>query len=107
MRTSKPDLVAEMQRLATVLEIDISEERVRELAAAADFEEMKGRAGELAPNSDIGIWRDTGSFFHHGKSGQWRGLLTDDDLAHYEARVHELAPPDLAEWIQHGGSRSR
>jgi aryl sulfotransferase len=99
------DLVAEMERLAVVLEIDISTDRVRQLAAAADFEEMKGRAGEFAPNADIGIWRDTNEFFHQGKSGQWHASLTGDDLAHYEARVRELAAPDLAEWIHHGWSK--
>ena len=78
---------------------------VRELAVTAGFEEMKGRAGELVPNVDIGIWLDTNGFFHQGKSGQWRALLGGEDLAHYEARVRELAPPELAEWIHHGGSR--
>jgi hypothetical protein len=96
------DLVGEMQRLAAVLEIDISAERVCELSAAADFEEMKGRSAELAPNADIAIWRDTDAFFHQGTSGQWRALLTGDDLAHYEARVRELATPELAEWVHHG-----
>lgn len=99
------DLVGEMQRLAVVLGIDISAERVRELATSAAFEEMKGRASELAPNADIQIWRDTSDFFHQGKSGRWRALLADEGLAHYGARVRELATPDLAEWIHHGGSR--
>ncbi len=99
------DLVAEMERLAVVLEIEMSAERVRELAVAAGFDEMKGRAGELAPNVDIAIWRDMSDFFHQGQSGQWRALLADEDLAHYWTRVRELATPDLADWSHHGGSR--
>ncbi|MEX1008610.1 MAG: sulfotransferase domain-containing protein [Acidimicrobiia bacterium] len=100
------DLVAEMQRLAEVLEIDIFAERVRELADAAGFEEMKRRADELAPNVDIAIWRDSYDFFHQGRSGQWRALLGDDDLAHYDERVRQLAAPDLADWMHHGFRRS-
>ena len=99
------DLVAEMERLAEVLDIDISAQRLQDLAVTAGFEEMKGRAGELVPNADIGIWRDMNSFFHQGNSGQWRGLLAGEDLAHYEDRVRELATPELAEWIHHGSSR--
>jgi aryl sulfotransferase len=97
------DLVAEMQRLARVLEIDISIERTRELAMAAGFHAMKERSRQLVPN--LAIWRDSTAFFNQGQSGQWRPLLTDDDLAHYEARVRELVAPDVAEWVHHGGSR--
>jgi aryl sulfotransferase len=97
------DLVGEMRRLAKVLGIDISAARVRELAVAAGFDEMKGRAVELAPNADIAIWLDTDAFFHQGTSGQWRALLNGEDLVHYEARVRALATPELAEWVHHGG----
>lgn len=96
------DLVAEMQRLAAVLEIDIPAEQVRDLARAADFGEMKNRADELAPNVDIAIWRDSQEFFHQGHSGQWRALLDDEEVAHYDGRVGELAHPELARWLHHG-----
>ena len=63
---------------------------------------MKRRAGELAPNSDIGIFRDLDSFFHAGRSGQWRDVLEPEDLAHYDTRLSELASPDLATWLPGG-----
>jgi aryl sulfotransferase len=94
------DLTGEMQRLARVLDIDISDERVCELAAAAGFEAMKERSRDLVPNP--AIWRDADAFFHQGASGQWRAVLTDEDLAHYDARVRALAPPELAAWVHHG-----
>src|SRR5262245_54898825 len=97
------DLVGEMERLAAVLEIAISsDDEIRELAPHATFRAMKQRAGELAPCVDIELWRDNASFFHRGESGQWRDLLDECDLAHYEARVQELATPDLAWWMHHG-----
>jgi aryl sulfotransferase len=96
------DLVGEMTRLATLLDVSIGESRVAELAEAARFDAMKQRAPELAPNSDVGIFRDLGSFFHAGRSGQWRDLLGPGDLDHYDARLRELAGPDLAAWLQAG-----
>jgi aryl sulfotransferase len=96
------DLVGEMQRLARVLDIDISVERIRDLARAAAFDEMKERADELAPNVDIAIWRDSHDFFHQGRSGQWCELLGDEELARYDARVREFADPELAQWLHHG-----
>jgi aryl sulfotransferase len=94
------DLVGEMQRLARVLEIDVSSERIGELATAAGFRAMKERSRQLVPN--LAIWRDSGAFFHQGASGQWRALLDDDDLADYETTLHELVAPELAQWVHHG-----
>jgi aryl sulfotransferase len=96
------DLEGEMARLAEVLHIDISRERINALAPAASFARMKARAADVAPNADVGIFRDIGAFFSKGETGQWRALLGSDDLAHYDARVRELVSPDLAHWIHHG-----
>jgi hypothetical protein len=96
------DLRGEMTRLAAALDIAIAENRVEELVDAARFGSMKRRAVELAPNSDIGIFRDLDSFFHAGRSGQWRDVLEPEHLAHYDTRLGELASPDLATWLPGG-----
>ena len=56
------------------------------------------RADVLAPNVDIAIWRDTHDFFHLGRSGQWRELLGDGELACYDARVRAFADHFLNEF---------
>lgn len=96
------DLVGQLRRLAGVLGIERSDDRLEELAAAATFDRMKERASDLAPNSDQGWWRSTEGFFHRGSSGQWRDLVDDAGLARYDAKVAELVPPDLADWAHHG-----
>jgi len=96
------DLPGQLRRLAGVLSITVSEDRVEELAAAATFDRMKGRATDLAPNSDQGFWRSTEDFFHRGSSGQWRGLLDDKDMNRYWERVGQLVPSDLATWAHDG-----
>ena len=96
------DLTGQLRRLADVLAIEVSDERLEELAAAATFDRMKERATDLAPNADQGWWRSTEGFFHRGTSGQWRHLLDDVGQARYDARVAELVPPDLAAWAHHG-----
>jgi len=96
------DLTGQLRRLADVLAIEVSDERIDELAAAATFDRMKERAPDLAPNTDQGWWHSTEGFFHRGTSGQWRHLLDDEGQARYDARVAELVPPDLAAWAHHG-----
>ena len=98
----KADLDGEMRRLASVLNIDVDEARWDELVTAATFERMKDRAEELAPQVTHGFWNETSRFFNRGSSGQWQSFFDDDDVARYEARVHELAAPDFVEWVHAG-----
>lgn len=98
----KADLEGQMRALAKALGIDVPEDRWPELVNAATFESMKSKAAESAPNSTESIWLDKNNFFYSGKNGQWRDLLTDDDLAHYRERVEELTDPEFSEWIHQG-----
>jgi len=100
------DLPGQMRRLADVLDVTISDERLAQLAAAATFDAMRQRADDVVPNADIQLWHSTTAFFHRGTSGQWREAFTDDDLRHYDARVQELVPPDLAAWVHNGWLRT-
>lgn len=93
------DLPGQLRRLARVLSIETSEQRIDELATAATFDRMRGRADELAPGVDAKLWRSNEDFFRSGTSGQWRGLLDSAALDRYHRRVAELAPPDLVEWL--------
>jgi hypothetical protein len=101
----KADLPGQLERLAGTLSIDIPRQRLEELAAAATFEGMRNRADELAPGVDAKLWRSNKAFFRSGTSGQWRDLLDAATLDHYDRRVAELAPPDLAAWLHTGSSR--
>jgi len=40
--------------------------------------------------------------FNKGTNGRWRGVLTDGDLALYEAKVRDGFSPGLAAWIEGG-----
>jgi len=80
----------------------MADDRLLALAAAGTFAAMKRQAQMLAPNSDVGLWRNTEDFFHHGTNGQWREVFTDGDLRRYQDRVAELASADLAAWAHDG-----
>ncbi|WP_037268563.1 sulfotransferase domain-containing protein [Kibdelosporangium aridum] len=98
----KADLPGQLRRLGDVLSIEISQQRLEQLAAAATFERMRNRADELAPGVDANLWRSNRNFFRSGTSGKWRDLLDDAAVDRYTRRVGELAPPDLAEWLHTG-----
>jgi hypothetical protein len=94
------DLDGQMRLIADRLGIRILEPRWFDLVAAATFDSMKTRAGELAPEaSHRDFYNDQDQFFHKGATGQWHHILASDDIEKYAARVAECAPPDLAAWI--------
>ncbi|MEU0530807.1 sulfotransferase domain-containing protein [Amycolatopsis tolypomycina] len=98
------DLPGQLHRLARVL--SISSRRVDQLAEAATFTRMRSRADELAPGVDAKLWRSNTGFFRSGTSGQWHDLLDDAAVDHYQRRLAELAPPDLAAWLHTGRTDS-
>jgi hypothetical protein len=94
-----------MRALAARLSISVPEARWPALVEAATFESMRRNADRFAPAVTASIWRDNQNFFRRGTSGQWQALFEEGDEARYEARVRELAPPDLAAWVHHTASR--
>jgi hypothetical protein len=97
------DLVGQMEYLAGRLGIERSRARLEELAPHAAFDEMKSSAERTAPNADQTFWRSTSDFFRNGTNGQWRDLISEDDLPRYEKRLHELADGVFADWLENGG----
>ncbi len=63
---------------------------------------MRGRAELVAPDTANAIWKSTEGFFKRGTSGQWGEVFDAELAARYEARVRELAPPELVAWLHRG-----
>jgi aryl sulfotransferase len=100
------DLDAEMRRVAAFLGIEVNEAVWPSLVHAANFKEMQARGEAITPGANR-LFGEGGvrRFFNNGTSGRWRGILTDDDLALYDAKVCEMFSPDLAAWLE-GGRRA-
>jgi hypothetical protein len=96
------DLPGQLRRLAEVLGIEVPEDRWDELVEAARFDSMKKNADVLAPDTVHAIWQSTERFFNQGRSGRWREVIGDEDVARYDARVASVVAPDLAHWAHHG-----
>jgi aryl sulfotransferase len=92
------DLAGQMRRLADRFGIAVGEQSWPALVEAATFECMRDRDDVLVPPPP-GIVADNASFFRRGTSGAGRGILSDEEMAWYLARVARLAPPDLIEWL--------
>lgn len=98
----KRDLGGEMRRIAKILGISVAEDLWPSLIEAAQFESMKKKADQFAPDAKVGIWRNDTDFFNKGETGQWQGVLGPEELELFSRTLRERLPPDLARWIEHG-----
>jgi aryl sulfotransferase len=96
------DLEREMRRLAQRLQISVPEATWPRLVEAARFDAMKQRAAQLVPDERAGIMKSVDDFFRAGTSGQWRSVLSDEDLRRYQERIAELASPELLAYLHAG-----
>ena len=98
------DLEAEMQRIASFLDIEIDNDLWPSLVRAASFEAMRAAGDGLMPQTKMMFSEGSKRFFNKGANGRWRDVLTDDDQTLYETRVSQCLSPGLAAWL-HGGRR--
>ena len=98
----KADLAGEMARISDFLEIDTPADRLPTLAKAAGFAAMQANSAALLPH--IGEHFDKGAerFLNKGTNGRWRDVLTDADLARYDAVLRRKVSPACADWLEHG-----
>ena len=98
------DLDGEMRRVAAILGMVPDEALWPRMLEAASFASMRRDADRLAPGADRNAWNDNARFFNKGTSGQWRGVLGEEELALYARAMAERLPPPLARWLEQGGA---
>jgi len=98
----KRDLASHVDKVALHIGVNHPHEVMERLVEAATFGNMKANAGRFAPVGGVEFWRNDAGFFDSATSNKWEGILTDDDLAIYDAAVSELLEPDQRNWLEWG-----
>lgn len=94
------DLAGEMRRIADFLDLDVADQQWPDVVDRCRIDSMRSEA-ENAGRYDVGFVGGAPSFFHKGTNRRWVGVLTDAQLARYDAMVTDL-PADAAQWLVHG-----
>ena len=97
------DTDGEMRRISAYLDIPVNEDIWPTLVEAMSFDSMKSNAEVMAPGATHGIWKDTSNFFHKGINKRWQGVLSDEQVAAYDALAVGELGPELARWLEFGG----
>jgi len=97
------DLDGEMRRVSAYLDIPVNEALWPSLVEGMTFKSMKANADIMAPGGSQGAWKDTSKFFHRGTNKQWHAVLTDAQVAAYDALAQRQLGKELAHWLEFGG----
>lgn len=98
----KRDLASHVEKVAWHIGVNHPPDVMERLVEAATFGNMKANADRFALAAGEGLWRNDTGFFDSATSNKWEGVLTEDDLAIYDAAVSELLEPDQRNWLEWG-----
>jgi len=96
------DTEREARRIARFLEIEVPEPRWPDLVERVSFTAMH-KQGELYAPGGGQFWKGgAGTFLHKGTNGRWRGVLTAEELAQYDAACARALTPECRAWLEQG-----
>ena len=72
------------------------------ITEAATFASMKANAARFTPSAGQGFWKADTGFFDSATSRKWEGVLTDDDLAAYDAKMTAGLTVEERAWLEWG-----
>jgi aryl sulfotransferase len=99
----KAEPEVEIRRIAAFCDIDIDERMWPSIVASVGLDAMREEAHNRGGHEQMSLVFEGGAdrFFYKGDNGRWRNVLTDDDLAQYDAAAATL-DPSLRRWLEGG-----
>ncbi|MBY4638041.1 sulfotransferase domain-containing protein [Sphingopyxis sp. XHP0097] len=99
----KRDLPGTIRKVAAFLEVELSDEAFERAVLHSSFDWMKANAEKAAPLGGTIFQGGAATFINKGSNGRWQELLTDADVAAYEARALAELGAECAGWLAGGG----
>ena len=101
------DLPETIRRIAGWIGRTVTESEVERIDAEVNFASMKKKAiqeDEAAGDDEPQFFEGgNATFINRGTNGRWRDVLTDEELALYQAAKKRVLTPDCAAWLEQGG----
>jgi len=98
----KADLPEQVRRIAAFLDIELPEVALPDLLSHLSLETMRNEAARDRPQM-AQIWTEGArTFFFKGTNGRWRGVLTPEEVALYDAKAAKVLTPECRAWLERG-----
>lgn len=98
------DLGAAIREIAAFLDIPIDETNFDAMVESLKFSSMKKDEKAMVPLGGAIFHGGKATFINKGTNGRWRGVLSEEQLAKYDALVASKLTPDCAAWLAGGNS---
>lgn len=98
------DLSGQINRIASILGIDLSPDLLASITEGAQFSTMKANAVRIGNSAGPTIFRDKAEFFSMGSSNKWEKQLSQDEVKMYQDRIAELLPAENVYWLENGAT---
>lgn len=92
----------EIKRIADFAGVAATEQQVGFIAEATRFKNFKQNSDKILGGSKFK--GGTKAFLYKGTNGRWKDVLSEDELALYDAAVERVLTPDCAHWLETGES---
>jgi aryl sulfotransferase len=90
------------RRIAGFLGIEVPERAWPGILRSVSFAQMKERSEQYAPGGGS-FWKGGATtFLHAGTNGRWRDVLSDGELALYDAACQRTLSPECRRWLERG-----
>jgi len=97
------DTEGSIRGIADFLELDVPAAAWPRIVEAVSFDEMRRQGEQYAPGGGS-FWKGGAStFLHKGTNGRWRDVLSDAELAMYDAACERTLSEDCRKWLEEGG----
>lgn len=101
----KADMEAQIRRIASFLDIGISEDKLPAILEHCSFKWMKEHATQLVGPIGELFWEGgADTFINKGVNNQWKDVLTEQDLERCDAKAVAELGKECAHWLQYGGN---
>ena len=95
------DTPREIRHIADFLEIAATDEQIAQTAQQTSLTAMRTRAEESGKGK-ASHWIDGArTFFYKGTNGRWKDVLTEEELAMYDATASKVLTPNCRAWLEH------
>jgi aryl sulfotransferase len=96
------DLPGEIRRIADYLDISIPDSAITAMLPDLTLDAMRRNGAQTNPRLQK-VWQNgPQTFFFKGSYGRWKEVLSEDELAQYEATASKVLTPECRAWLENG-----
>lgn len=98
------DLEGVIREIARYLQIEVPDAPWPTIVRNCTFAQMKADGDKLMPIAGMMWSNGSQTFFNKGTNGRWREILSEEEIALYDAVAKRELTPECRQWLENGAA---